>query len=94
MNNAFALWIAAGSLLGTGVMALVTFATKRGEISVDAQTNLTSGQLTFINTLSAREARLQERIDKQDVEIERLRRRCTALEYTLRAQGLPIPSDL
>lgn len=94
MSNVIAMMVAAGSLLGTGVMALVTFLGKHGETSVDAQTNLTVGQLTFINTLSAREERLQKRLDAQGEEIERLRRRCTALEITLRTQGLPLPDDL
>lgn len=94
MADPISLLVAGGSLLGTGIMAIVTLATKRGEIEVDAQTNLTAGQLTFINTLSEREARLQKRLDDQGLEIERLRRRCTALEFTLRIQGLPLPDDL
>lgn len=94
MSNVIAILVAAGSLLGTGIMALVTFLGKQGEMIVDAQTSLTAGQLTFINALSEREARMQKRLDDQGVEIERLRRRCTALEFTLRAKGLPMPDDL
>lgn len=94
MNSLVSVLIAAGSLAGTGLLALVTLVGKRGEVAVDAQTSLTSGQLAFVNLLSEREARLQKRIDHQDVEIERLRRRCSALEFIIRGQGLPLPDDI
>lgn len=94
MGNVVSLLVAAGSLLGTGALALVTLLTRRSEIAVDAQTNLTAGQLAFVNMLSVREQSLQKRIDGQDVEIQRLRQRCSIMEYALRSQGLAVPNDL
>lgn len=91
MNDA-SIWIAASSLFGTGVLAIVTLITKRDETVVDAQTSLTAGQLAFVNTLSAREERLQGRIDQQQVEIDRLRRQVVVLQETCRAAGIPIPA--
>jgi hypothetical protein len=91
MGNLISLLIAAGSLLGTGVLALVTLLTKRGEIAVDAQTNLTAGQLGFLNLLSEREMTMLKRMDHQELEIQRLRHRCSVLETIIRRNGLDVP---